>query len=216
MPVGDHPHQDHPLVDTAVETLGGTPADLDRAPVTPAVFVLPEPLARRVRAFDALVDDYFEHLRERPGVDRMLYGASTLGDFSLVWHLVGVGRALRSPAHEREAVRLAVALAVESVVINGMVKNLFRRTRPEWEQHRPRKLRRPRSSSFPSGHATSGFMAATLLVSRRPRTRPVWFALATVVAASRIHVRIHHASDVVAGAAIGVGLGRLARRVWRL
>ena len=39
-------------------------------------------------------------------------------------------------------------------------------------------------------------------------------ALAGVVASSRVYVKIHHASDVVAGAAIGVGLAAVARRVW--
>jgi undecaprenyl-diphosphatase len=96
------------------------------------------------------------------------------------------------------------------------VKSLFRRTRPAWDQERPHGLRKPRSSSFPSGHATSGFMAATLLSAGRPRSRPFWFALATVVASSRVHVKIHHASDVAAGAVIGVGLGRLVRKIWTL
>ncbi len=85
-----------------------------------------------------------------------------------------------------------------------------------WDQERVHTIRRPRSSSFPSGHATSGFMAATLLVDGRHRRAPLWYAIATVVAASRVHVRIHHGSDVVAGAAIGVGLGALARRLWPL
>jgi len=43
-----------------------------------------------------------------------------------------------------------------------------------------------------------------------------WFGLATVVACSRIHVRVHHGSDVVAGAALGLALGAVAKRLWRL
>ena len=43
-----------------------------------------------------------------------------------------------------------------------------------------------------------------------------WFLVALVVASSRIHVRIHHASDIVAGAALGTVLGLIARRLWRL
>jgi membrane-associated phospholipid phosphatase len=37
-----------------------------------------------------------------------------------------------------------------------------------------------------------------------------------VVAASRIHVRIHHGSDVIGGIVVGVGLGAIAKRVWRI
>lgn len=204
----------HPVRDAAVEVLGGTPATLQREPVDPATFVLPEPLARRVRAFDRRVDDRFDAIRGNAAADRLFYGASTLGDFSLLWHLIGVARALRGPKQEREALRLAASLGVESVFVNGLVKSMFRRARPDWEQKRPRNLRKPRSSSFPSGHATSGFMAASLLgaASSKP-TKAAWYGLAAIVATSRVHVRIHHPSDVVAGAAIGLGLGKLVRRV---
>jgi membrane-associated phospholipid phosphatase len=45
------------------------------------------------------------------------------------------------------------------------------------------------------------------------KTAPLWFAIAAVVASSRVFVRIHHASDVVGGAFVGLGLGAIAKRV---
>jgi undecaprenyl-diphosphatase len=206
---------EHPLRDAAVDVLGGTPKALQRPSVDPAVLVLPPALARRVTAFDRTVDAWFDQLRGDPVADRVLYGASAVGDFSLIWHLAGAARALGGPQREREAVRLAVALGIETVLVNGVVKSFFRRARPDRRPHLVRKLRQPRSSSFPSGHATSGFLAATLLgAGRRPRTKLAWYGAASVVAASRIHVKIHHASDVVAGAAIGVGMGVAVKRLW--
>lgn len=208
--------EEHPVADAAVEALGGTPASVERPSESPIQPVLPPGLRGVVARFDHRADAVFAPLRHQPVANRVLYGASALGDFSLLWHMVGTARALRSPADERAAVRLATSLLVESIVINGLVKSLFRRERPVWEQERIHKLRRPRSSSFPSGHATSAFMAATLLVDGRTRRAPLWYAVAAVVAASRVHVRIHHGSDVVAGAAIGIGLGSLIRRAWPL
>jgi undecaprenyl-diphosphatase len=192
------------MADVAREALGAEPPDAVRPPISPA-------FGPHVQRFDDAVDAAFDRIRGNPVADRLFYGASAVGDFSLIWQICSVVRALRGG--EKEAVRLSVALAVESALINVGVKSLFRRKRPVWEQARPRGLRRPRSSSFPSGHATSGFMAATLLSTGRPRSRPLWFALATVVASSRVHVKIHHASDVAAGAVIGVGLGRLVRKI---
>ncbi|HSH59461.1 MAG TPA: phosphatase PAP2 family protein, partial [Acidimicrobiales bacterium] len=61
----------------------------------------------------------------------------------------------------------------------------------------------------------SGFMSATLLADGRSAWSNAWWhAVASLVAASRIHVGIHHPSDVVAGALIGSGLGHLVRRLW--
>ena len=207
---------EHPVRDAAIDVLGGTPPNLERPPVDPATVVLPEPLARRVRALDRRADAWFDRWRGNPEADRLFYAASAVGDFSLIWHVAGAARALGGSRQEREAVRLAAALGVESVLINGLVKSLFRRTRPVREQHSTRRLRQPRSSSFPSGHATSGFMAATLLSQGRSRTTgALWFGAAGVIAASRVHVKIHHPSDVVAGAVVGVGLGALVRRLTR-
>ena len=208
---------EHPLRDTAIDVLGGTPKALERDPVDPAVLVLPAPIARRVREFDQGVDAWFDQLRGNAVADRLLYGASAVGDFSLVWHLAGVARALGGKRQEKESLRLAVALGAESALINGVVKSWFRRSRPVHEPHQLRNLRRPKTSSFPSGHATSAFMAATLLGAGRPRsTKGLWYGVATLVAASRVHVKIHHASDVVAGAAIGVGMGAVVKRMWPL
>ena len=208
------------MKDAAVDVLGGTPASIRREPVSPLRFVLPRGLSRRVGAFDRAVDKAFDdHLRGRPKADRLFYAASALGDFSLLWHLVNVARSLRpGRRHERGGLRLVVALGAESLVVNWGIKSLFRRARPvAGARPRPRPLRTPRSSSFPSGHATSGFMAATLLADgSRPPSVPLWYGLAGVVAASRVHVRIHHASDVVAGGLIGVLFGLVLRRVWPL
>jgi undecaprenyl-diphosphatase len=209
--------QEHPVREAAVRVLGGTDPTLHRPPADPATLVLPPALARKVQEFDTTVDGLFDRLRGNTAADRLFYGASAVGDFSLLWHIAGVARALGGPKQEKEAVRLAVSLGIESFLVNGVVKSFFRRTRPVRPQHSRRKLRNPKSSSFPSGHATSGFMAASLLSAGRPiRSKVFWYGAATVVAASRVHVKIHHPSDVAAGAAVGVGLGAVAKRIWPL
>jgi undecaprenyl-diphosphatase len=206
---------EHPLAEAAVEALGGTPPSLERPPVSPLRPLLPEGLARAIGAFDAAAERGFDGtLRGRPVADRVFFTASALGDYSLLWHLIGAGRAVVQPGFRPAARRLAVALAVESLVVNWGIKSLVRRARPDGDHVRPHRLRRPRTSSFPSGHATSGFLAATLL--SEGGGAPAWYALAAVVGASRVHVRIHHASDVVAGAVMGVAAGRLIRRRWAI
>lgn len=169
----------------------------------------------RVRAFDDRVDTAFDAIRGHKTADRAFYGASELGDFSLLWHLLGTARGLTSDRRADEAIRLSAVLVVESILINGVVKSFFRRRRPTWtsELPRPHRLRRPRSSSFPSGHASAAFTAATLLSEDDPLW-PLYYAAAAFVASSRTYVKIHHASDVVAGAVTGMVIGRMARRVW--
>ncbi|MBW3555747.1 MAG: phosphatase PAP2 family protein [Actinobacteria bacterium] len=176
---------------------------------------LPQPLAGWLRSFDRAADKGFEHLRGRPLFDRIFYGASALGDHGLIWLLLGCLRGLRSEREWTAAVRLGVGVGVESALVNIGIKSLFRRRRPAWELQRPLRLRTPRTSSFPSGHATSAFTAAGLL-SDQDRLRPLYYGVALVVAWSRVYVRIHHASDVVAGILLGTLLGRAGRKLFPL
>lgn len=176
------------------------------------------PVARAKAAvvrFDAAVDERVDRLRGNAVLDRAMYAASELGDWSLIWHLVAAGQAMLPGRDPSSAVRVSAILGAESLVVNGGVKSLFRRHRPVWESERPRphRLRTPRSSSFPSGHASSAFTAAGVLAPSDPLW-PIYYGLAAVVASSRVYVKIHHASDVVAGAALGVTLAVVARRIW--
>lgn len=166
---------------------------------------------RIVKSFDDAAERPFAALRGRPAADRVFYTASALGDFGLIWVVYALLRALRGGArNERAAARAIVATGIESVLVNVALKSLFRRRRPPSEIEHPLPLRQPLSSSFPSGHATAAFCGATLLSDGDPLA-PLYFATAGVVAASRIYVKIHHASDVAGGVAVGLGLGAFGR-----
>jgi len=166
----------------------------------------------RVDSFDLAVDIAFDRIRGNPVADRLFYAASELGDFGLVWVTLGVLKGLRRDDDLAAAARMTAAMGVESLLVNGIIKSFFRRTRPPWEVERPLNIRRPLTSSFPSGHATAAVSAAMML-SEDDELWPLYVAIAAVVATSRIYVKIHHASDVAAGIAVGIGLGLLGRRL---
>jgi membrane-associated phospholipid phosphatase len=171
---------------------------------------------RAVTRFDDVVEARVERIRGNRVLDRVMYAASALGEGSAIWHLFGWSLVLLAghPAHL--ALRLSVILILESALVNLGIKQLFRRTRPVWsaEEARPHRLRRPRSSSFPSGHASAAFTAAGVLSTSGDHLWPLYYLVAVLVASSRCYVRIHHASDVLAGAAVGVALALLANQVW--
>jgi undecaprenyl-diphosphatase len=165
-----------------------------------------------VRSFDDAVERLAGRIRS-PRLDPIFYGLSSAADHGLLWIALGALRAVRA-GNPAIVIRLACALGTESSLTNGPIKLAFRRIRPLHEEEGPLPygLHRPITSAFPSGHATSAFTAATLL-GYRSRARPVYFALAGIVAFSRVYVRLHHGSDVAAGAALGLGFGQVARRI---
>lgn len=155
-------------------------------------------------------------LRGNRTADRVFYIASEAADYSRAWHAIGIIMALVSPARRKHAVRLAVALGVESAIVNGGLKNLRPRERPPMLDGRAFDVRRPKTKSFPSGHASSASLTAVLLSDAVPALKPLWWSLTAVVSASRVHNRMHHASDVTAGLIIGTTMGMMAKRWWPL
>jgi membrane-associated phospholipid phosphatase len=72
-------------------------------------------------------------------------------------------------------------------------------------------------ASFPSGHAVTAFTTASALGLFAPRLRILLYLIAIAVGISRLFLRAHYPSDVIAGAAIGLAStwlvgGAFARR----
>ena len=169
----------------------------------------------QVDAFDARVDELLEQLRGHPIADRLFSTASHVGDFSLIWHAIGIVRGV-AKGRPDQVIVLAALLGVESLVVNQGVKRLFRRERPTTTGDDRLPVRTPKTSSFPSGHASSAAFAATVLVGwDGPLLGLVWYKVAAIVGISRAYVRIHHGSDVLAGAVVGTLLGVVGRRIAR-
>lgn len=168
-------------------------------------------IAHRVAAFDERADAVLERIRDHRVSARLFRIASTVGDFSLVWHAIGLAYGLGVERRLGHALGFSALIGVESLLVNQVVKRLFRRSRPTATGDPRYVVRRPSTSSFPSGHASSAFFAATLLtVWAGIASAPLWWAIALVVALSRAVVRIHHASDVVGGIVVGVLLAQIA------
>jgi undecaprenyl-diphosphatase len=153
---------------------------------------------------DEAVDAAFEPLRGNPQADRAAAFLSNLADYGLIWVVLAGIKARRRGPKRRRAVVALTAAGFSSLIVNRVVKSAVERERPD--DHLVATVRAPSSSSFPSGHTLAAFCTAFVLADTDVQTAAnVGFAAA--VAASRVHLRAHHPTDVIGGAAIGSVLG---------
>ncbi len=201
-------------VDAADDTSLSSPPDPEPVDAGPLPIVPGQGrFGPQVDAFDDRVDALLERLRGSPTADRLFTTASHVGDFSLVWHTIGVTRGIAKGRPDQFIV-LAAMLGAESLIVNQGVKRLFRRERPTQTGDDRLRVRRPKTSSFPSGHASSAAFAAMVLSGwDGPKLAMLWWKIAAIVGISRAYVRIHHGSDVVVGALVGSLLGLVGRRI---
>ena len=171
---------------------------------TPAIEppkVLPESVDRRLyRAIHAIP--------HTPVSDRYVTTLSDVGE-GLGWVVAGGALAwLGGPNGRRAGLAMTIASLGTTYLVQRMVKPVFRRRRPHAGRDDLVVVgMRTTDASFPSGHTASSFAAATATAAFYPAVAPLVYALAAGVGVSRVHLGHHFPSDVIAGAAVGVGLG---------
>jgi undecaprenyl-diphosphatase len=174
--------------------------------------------ADQLQAFDDRVDSLFEPLRGNPRVDGAAKAITGLGDHGLMWAATTVWRIRHTGPDRARAVRALAIAGIESSLVNAALKGVVGRSRPDsTDLHLTEggiPVREPKTTSFPSGHTLAAFCAATVMSKRNDTAgNALLFTSAALVGVSRIHLRAHHASDVLGGAAIGAALGLLGRRL---
>jgi undecaprenyl-diphosphatase len=167
-------------------------------------------------------------LRELGAVDRAIYSAvastptptldeplrrlSNAANNSRLWLAIAAGFAVAGgPAGRRSAVRGTLAIGISSALVNLAAKSVWSRQRPDRAGAGvpgERNVRMPTSTSFPSGHAASGFAFASAIGRDQPALGFALEFLAAAVAYSRVHTGVHYPGDVVVGSLIGAGTGQ--------
>ncbi len=141
-----------------------------------------------------------------PALDDVMLLASALGRAGFIWFTVAAIAAV-FPARRMAAWRLALAVGLTYLVVDGVIKPVVDRDRP-YEVIVDTRLidQRPTTASFPSGHAARAFAGALAASRVFPAGQIVWWPLAVAIAVSRVYVGAHWPSDVLAGALIGIAI----------
>jgi membrane-associated phospholipid phosphatase len=131
-----------------------------------------------------------------------LYG---LGAFAGTFYFIGREK---KNARARETGLLSAEALVDSLIVGGAIKGISQRGRPLSGRERSEFFEG--GNSFPSGHSIQAWSVATLVAHEYNDSRLVQVAaygLASAVSVARFTVHKHYLSDVLAGSALGFGIG---------
>lgn len=146
-----------------------------------------------------------------PAMDAAMTFVTTLGDMGFIWFVAAL-TAICLKKHRLYGIAIIVAVALAYVIGDLGLKHLFERPRPFLADPSLATdlIELPTSFSFPSGHTSSSFAAATVLCLTPFAHRwfkPIAIAGAVGIAFSRIYLCVHYPSDVCAGAILGIACG---------
>ncbi|HET7286560.1 MAG TPA: phosphatase PAP2 family protein [Pyrinomonadaceae bacterium] len=112
-------------------------------------------------------------------------------------------------ARARETGLLSAEALVNSFLVSSAIKGVTQRVRPATGRERSEFF--DGGYSFPSGHSTQVWAVATVIASEYHDRRSVQiaaFATASAVSIARFAEHKHYLSDVLAGSALGYGIGK--------
>lgn len=144
-------------------------------------------------------------------LDVIMPAITHLGDSGMIWILLGLAILLLDKKNRRTGFQVLLALLLSLIFCNLILKNAVDRIRPfEINTMVQLLIPPPEDASFPSGHTSASFAAATVLMLTRWKGRWPALILAVLIALSRLYLYVHFPTDVLFGAIVGSLCGLLS------
>ena len=135
---------------------------------------------------------------------------TAIGNKGIIWIALAVILLLMGRKMRPVALTLIFSLIISAVVCSGIIKPLVGRVRPYAALNIPLIINAMNDYSFPSGHTSAAFAAATAVFIYNKKAGAAFYVFAAFMAFSRLYLSVHYPTDILAGAAIGVMCGVLA------
>lgn len=150
-----------------------------------------------------------------PFMDSFMTAVSRLGNGGQIWFLLSLLLiASRKKKSQWAAIHICLSLIISFLIVNTILKPWIGRVRPFVS--RPDLLLlvgTPKDPSFPSGHTSSSFAAATAIYAWNKKWGRIAFGFAALMGLSRMYLYVHFPTDVLAGVFFGITSGMLGNNV---
>jgi PAP2 superfamily len=153
-------------------------------------------------------DEIFEANRQVKASRGISYAGSVYGLGAVAGAFYLVGRK-NNDYRARETGLLSAEALVNSMIAGAALKGITQRARPMDGHERSEFF--DGGSSFPSGHSTQAWAVATVIAHEykdRPAVQIAAYGIASAVSVARFTGHKHYISDVLAGSALGFGIGK--------
>ena len=155
---------------------------------------------------------FLQNAVRNPILNTIMIFITSLGDEGMIW--IAATIVLLIPKKTRKVGAMSAVALLGSLLINNyLLKNLVQRPRP-FVTFKEIQILIPTPSefSFPSGHTSSSFAAATVFYRFLPKKFGIpSLVLAGLIGFSRLYVGVHYPTDVLAGVIMGVLLSYMAQ-----
>lgn len=137
-------------------------------------------------------------------INKIMVVISTMGNSGLIWFSIAIPLIVNKP-YRLIGIKIILSILMTGFLGEIIVKRAVGRVRPSKSiLQEDLLIKKPKSYSFPSGHTSSSVAASCTLAFCCGALCIPAFIFAVLMAFSRLYLKVHYLSDVLAGAALGV------------
>lgn len=135
--------------------------------------------------------------------NKVMIVITKLGNNGMIWFAVAIPFLLNKE-YRNVGIKMILALLLSGFMGEILIKHIVARVRPsKFLLQEEMLIKEPITYSFPSGHTSSSFAASCILASYfGPLSIPA-FIFSVLMGFSRLYLRVHYPTDVLAGAVLG-------------
>lgn len=156
-----------------------------------------------IQNIDWLILHWIRDNMSCPFLNAVMPAITFLGNAGAIW-IIATIILICIKKYRIQGCILACSLIASLLICNILLKNIVCRSRPCWIEVVDLLIKNPTDYSFPSGHAMSSTIGATILTYANKKFGILAKPVALLISFSRLYLYVHFPSDVLAGIILGL------------
>lgn len=150
--------------------------------------------------------EYISEKCKTKTLDKVMPIITMMGNLGIIWFIISTLLILKVE-YRVVGIGVILALALTTIIGEGVIKHIVKRKRPFEENEEDLLINKPITYSFPSGHTASSFAALALFIQMNSKLGLIVSPIATLIAFSRVYLKVHYPTDVIFGMMLGFTCG---------
>ncbi|MCD7808628.1 MAG: phosphatase PAP2 family protein [Erysipelotrichaceae bacterium] len=149
-------------------------------------------------------------------LDQIMIFITHLGSAGIIW-IILTTILLLYPKTRKIGIILTIALFIDLLLCNIILKNIVARPRPfNINTAIELIINAPTDYSFPSGHTSASFSVVSVLYILKHQLWKPSLILAIMIAFSRMYLYVHYPTDIIGGIICGIVCGYLGYKCYNV